>query len=46
MHSGVFGTRGLKYLSIVLMLALLGCNPEKQWQGLEITAYLPALRSA
>lgn len=42
MPNGLFGTRGLKLLCLVLMLT--GCNPEKQWQLQEITGHLPDLR--
>lgn len=44
MHNGLFGTRDLKFLCIALILALNGCNPEKQWQLQEITGHLPDLR--
>ncbi len=34
----------MKFLCVALMLALIGCNPEKQWQLHEITGHLPDLR--
>jgi len=33
----------MKFLCVALMLALIGCNPEKQWQLHEITGHLPDL---
>lgn len=45
MRNRLFATRNLQFLCIALMLTLLGCNPEKQWQGLEITGHLPDFRS-
>ncbi|WP_340123386.1 SCO family protein [Methylobacter svalbardensis] len=44
MRNGLFGTRGLKFLCLALILALNGCNPEKQWQLQETTGHLPDLR--
>jgi protein SCO1/2 len=44
MHNGPLGTRGLKLLGLALLLTLNCCNPEKQWQGLEITGHLPDFR--
>lgn len=32
-----------KFLCVALMSALIGCNPEKQWQLHEITGHLPDL---
>ncbi|HEY8034197.1 MAG TPA: hypothetical protein VIF37_01240 [Methylobacter sp.] len=44
MSNGLFETRALKFLCTALILALMnGCNPEKQWQKLEITGYLSKL---
>jgi protein SCO1/2 len=33
----------MKFLCVALMLALISCNPEKQWQLHEITGHLPDL---
>ena len=44
MHDRFFGTRGLKFICIVSMLVLSGCNPGKQRQLHEISGHLPELR--
>jgi hypothetical protein len=41
MRTGLLITRSLKFLCIALMLALISCNPEKQWQFETITGHLP-----
>lgn len=48
MHNRLFRTQSLKLsryiLCAALMMALNGCNPEKQWQLHDITGHLPELR--
>lgn len=36
MSKGLFKTRSLKLLCVALIFALNSCNPEKQWQELEV----------
>jgi len=42
MPTGLFLTRSLKFLCLALILALVRCNPEKQWQ-LDMAGHLPDL---
>ncbi|MGZ4954587.1 MAG: hypothetical protein ACXV8Q_05695 [Methylobacter sp.] len=46
MHKRLFATRSLRLVCIALILALNGCNPEKQWELQTTTGHLPNLRSA